>query len=84
MKTKATLYLDPKVHRALKARAAKSGKTVSYTANDILDIALGYPATSKALNQKVTVEYVGKYGLPVYKGLRFPKNFSYSRADLYD
>lgn len=84
MNTKATLYLDPKVYRALKVRAAKTDKTVSETASEILGGALGLVANDGPEAPKVTLEFVGPYGLPLIKGLEFPKDFSYRREDLYD
>lgn len=84
MNTKATLYLDPKVYRALKVRAAKTDKTVSETANEILGSAMGYAVADGPSEPKVTLEFVGKWKRPLIKGLQFPKDFSYRREDLYD
>jgi hypothetical protein len=84
MNTKATLYLDPKVYRALKVKAAKSDKTVSETANEILGGAMGFAVGDGPEAPKVTLEFEGKFGLPLVKGLNFPKDFVFRREDIYD
>ena len=40
MNTKATVYLDPKILKATKIKAAYSGKTLSYLANEALRLSL--------------------------------------------
>ena len=84
MNTKATLYLDPKVYRALKVRAAKTDKTVSETANEILGSAMGYAIADAPAQPKVTIEFVGKFGLPLIKGFSLPPDYVFRREDLYD
>lgn len=84
MSTKATLYLDPKVYRALKVRAAKTDKTISETANEILGGAMGFVAGDGPEAPKVTLEFEGKHGLPLIKGLNFPKDYVFKREDIYD
>jgi len=40
MNTKATLYLDPKILKAAKIKAAHSEKTLSYLVNEALKLSL--------------------------------------------
>lgn len=84
MSTKATLYLDPKVYRALKIRAAKTDKTISETANEILGGAMGFAAGDGPEAPKVTVEMVGKWGRPRLKGFSLPPDYVFRREDIYD
>ena len=85
MNTKATLYLDAKVFRALKVKAALTDKTVSETANELISQGLeGSGPVQGAPGSKVEIKYEGKMKYPVLSGLKFPKDYVFKREDLYD
>jgi hypothetical protein len=83
MNTKATLYLDTKIFRALKVKAALSDQTVSETANTLLRQGLGEDGVRAAPPAKVELRLEGKMGFPVLT-LDWPKNYVFHREDLYD
>lgn len=86
MNTKATLYLDADVYRALKVKAALSDRTVSETANALLSRGLDEkPAESAAPpKRKVEIRYEGKMKFPVLYGLEWPEGYVFDRSELYD
>jgi len=85
MNTKATLYLDAGVYRALKVKAALSDRTVSETANALLSQGMAEkpmePAPPKG---KVELRFEGKMGFPVLHGLEWPEGYVFDRSELYD
>ncbi len=84
MTTKATLYLDPKVYRALKVKAALSDKTVSETANTLIEQGLASPANRSGAASKVELRSEGKMGFPVLTLGDWPEDYVFDRASLYD
>ena len=84
MTTKATLYLDPNVFRALKVKAALTDKTVSETANALISQGLAAAAGQKAEAHKVQLTFEGKMGFPVLNLTGWPKGYVFDREELYD
>jgi len=84
MSTKATLYLDEKVFRALKVRAALSDSTVSATANAMIGQALaGGPAPGTSM-QKVRLGSEGGQGFPVLSLESWPAGYVFERESAYE
>jgi hypothetical protein len=83
MSTKATLYLDPQIYRAVKIRAASNDRSISDTVNELL---------SKALTKEGPVAMptpsapflVQEGPLLVFHGGTWPKDWVFDRDDLYD
>jgi hypothetical protein len=85
MNTKATLYLDAGLYRALKVQAALSDRTVSETANALLSRGLAADRTRAKPSRKVELRSEGKMGYPVLVGLKpWPKGYVFDRGELYD
>jgi plasmid stability protein len=83
--TKATLYLDEKVFRALKVQAAQSDRSMSETANALLRRGLSGEASKPENARTVELRFEGKSGVPVLHGLEaLPKDYIFSREDIYD
>ena len=84
MTTKATLYLDPSVFRALKVRAAQTDKTVSETANSLISHGLTEGKESRGKGSTVQIKHEGKMGFPVLTLKNWPAGFVFDREELYD
>ena len=85
MTTKATLYLDPEVYRALKVKAAMSDQTVSETANALISkglIETGVAQTEPSAPVRIVLE--GKMGFPVLTLPNWPENHVFDREEFYD
>jgi hypothetical protein len=83
MSTKATLYLDEKVFRALKVRAALSDHTVSETANAMIRQALAGPGRASG-TAKVGLGSEGSQGFPVLNLEGWPDGYVFERESVYD
>ncbi len=84
MSTKATLYLDEKVFRALKVRAALSDRTVSETANAMIRQALaGGPGRAPGA-AKVGLGSEGSQGFPVLNLEGWPDGYVFERESVYE
>ncbi|HTB23589.1 MAG TPA: hypothetical protein VK914_12905 [bacterium] len=84
MNTKATLYLDAQVYRALKVKAALSDQTVSETANALISHGLLDGVESGYGSVKTELRLEGKLGFPVLSLEAWPKNYVFNREDSYD
>lgn len=84
MTTKATLYLDSQVYRALKVKAALSDQTVSETANALISHGLGAGARQGTVAAKTELRSEGKLGFPVLSLAAWPTGYVFDREDLYD
>ena len=84
MNTKATLYLDEKVYRALKVKAALSDQTVSETANTLISRGLAADARPAPRPNTVTLVSEGTMGYPVLTLEHWPDGYIFDRDDIYD
>ena len=84
MPTKATLYFDPKVFRALKVKAALSDQSISETANALIEQGLALGAKPGKPAAKVELSSEGRLGFPVLSLDAWPEGFIFDRENLYD
>lgn len=84
MTTKATLYLDSKVFRALKVKAALTDKTVSQTANDLISQGLSDAPAREKSPSKVKLIFEGRMGFPVLTLAKWPEGEVFDRENIYD